>query len=132
MTSFMNYLFLWNQVDALQNQFRRDRVHCTSWYYGILKHLFIRVFFFFFIYVYTEMTQSLLQDHSPPSSIPATPNMTFSTPTARVGPSTFFTPITLPQLTPEQWRIIQTLTQQGMAAFYELYGPRRDKRALRT
>ncbi|XP_071480577.1 uncharacterized protein [Diadema antillarum] len=64
-----------------------------------------------------EMTRSLLQDKSPtpPGANASLLNTSFPTPhMAGMGQPAFFSPPTIPQLTPEQWRLLQTLPQQGV------------------
>ncbi|XP_054766366.2 uncharacterized protein LOC129273364 [Lytechinus pictus] len=58
-----------------------------------------------------EMIRSLLQDHSPPASS-ASSTIMYPSPGGGVGGT--FNPPTVPQLTPEQWRVLQSLPQHGI------------------
>ncbi|XP_030842306.1 uncharacterized protein LOC100889191 [Strongylocentrotus purpuratus] len=62
-----------------------------------------------------EMTRSLLQDHSPPPSS-ASSTIMYPSPGGGVGGGLggTFNPLTVPQLTPEQWRVLQSLPQHGL------------------
>eukprot|EP00057_Strongylocentrotus_purpuratus_P025553 XP_011680027.1 PREDICTED: uncharacterized protein LOC100893949 [Strongylocentrotus purpuratus] len=62
-----------------------------------------------------EMTRSLLQDHSPPPSS-ASSTIMYPSPVGGVGGGLggTFNPLTVPQLTPEQWRVLQSLPQHGL------------------